>query len=253
MAGWHHRLYGHEFEQTLGVGDGQGSLACCSPWGHKESDSNERLNNDTAVLTSDLSSLEMCTSHISLFPPLPLFSPDAPAMAPWFCWLLHTFLSLQVGATPEAYLSPAAGPSARLSPMDWSVCCPDPHCGLCKSLPFLHPSVPTGGLASYLTEEVKVLLSTSNPCQLLIPLCPTLQLLPFGLRITLMFFCCHLCPPVDSRALVVVAHRLSCPSARGLFQDQGSNPCPLHWQVDSWLRIPWIAREVPPFVLLIHL
>ena len=33
MVGWHHRLDGHEFEQTLGVGDGQGSLVCCSPWG----------------------------------------------------------------------------------------------------------------------------------------------------------------------------------------------------------------------------
>ena len=38
MVGWHHRLDGHEFEQAPGVGDGQGSLACCSPWGHKESD-----------------------------------------------------------------------------------------------------------------------------------------------------------------------------------------------------------------------
>ena len=45
MAGWHHRLNGHEFEQALGVEDGQGSLACCSPWGHKESDVTERLNN----------------------------------------------------------------------------------------------------------------------------------------------------------------------------------------------------------------
>jgi len=36
MVGWHHRLYGHEFEQVLGVGDGQRSLACCSPWGLKE-------------------------------------------------------------------------------------------------------------------------------------------------------------------------------------------------------------------------
>jgi len=41
MVGWHHRLDGHEFEQALGVGDGHGSLACCSPWGHKESDSTE--------------------------------------------------------------------------------------------------------------------------------------------------------------------------------------------------------------------
>ena len=38
MVGWHHQLNGCEFEQALGVGDGQGSLACCSSWGHKESD-----------------------------------------------------------------------------------------------------------------------------------------------------------------------------------------------------------------------
>ena len=38
MVGWHHRLNGHEFEQALEDGDGQEILACCSPWGHKESD-----------------------------------------------------------------------------------------------------------------------------------------------------------------------------------------------------------------------
>ena len=38
MIGWHHRLDGHEFKQAPEVGEGQGSLACCSPWGHKESD-----------------------------------------------------------------------------------------------------------------------------------------------------------------------------------------------------------------------
>ena len=38
MVGWHHRLNGHEFEQTQGDGEGQGSLACCRPWGHKQSD-----------------------------------------------------------------------------------------------------------------------------------------------------------------------------------------------------------------------
>ena len=41
----HHRLNGHEFEQASGVGDGQGGLACCSPRGHKESDTTERLKN----------------------------------------------------------------------------------------------------------------------------------------------------------------------------------------------------------------
>ena len=44
MVGWHHRLDGHEFEQAPGVGDGQGSLVCCSPWDCKESDTTERLN-----------------------------------------------------------------------------------------------------------------------------------------------------------------------------------------------------------------
>ena len=44
MFGWHHQLDGHEFEQVLGVGDGLGSLECCSPWGLIESDTAERLN-----------------------------------------------------------------------------------------------------------------------------------------------------------------------------------------------------------------
>ena len=44
MVGWHHQLNGHKFEQALGVGDGQGNLACCSAWGRKESDMTEQLN-----------------------------------------------------------------------------------------------------------------------------------------------------------------------------------------------------------------
>ena len=44
MVGWHHRLNGHEFEQASGLGDGEGSLPCCSPWGRKESDMTEWLN-----------------------------------------------------------------------------------------------------------------------------------------------------------------------------------------------------------------
>jgi len=46
MVGWHHRLNGLEFEQVPEVGNGQGSLACCSPWGRRESDTTERLNNN---------------------------------------------------------------------------------------------------------------------------------------------------------------------------------------------------------------
>ena len=44
MVGWHHQLNRHKFEQTPGVGDGQESLVCCSPWAHKESGTNEQLN-----------------------------------------------------------------------------------------------------------------------------------------------------------------------------------------------------------------
>ena len=46
MIGWHHRLNGHEFEQAPGDGEGQGSLACCSPWVCKESDITEQLNHN---------------------------------------------------------------------------------------------------------------------------------------------------------------------------------------------------------------
>ena len=44
LVGWHHLLNGREFGQTPGVGDGQGSLYCCSPFGHKKSDTTKRLN-----------------------------------------------------------------------------------------------------------------------------------------------------------------------------------------------------------------
>ena len=48
MVGWHLRLNGHEFEQAPGVGDGQGGLACCSPWDHKALDTTEQLNNNSS-------------------------------------------------------------------------------------------------------------------------------------------------------------------------------------------------------------
>ena len=56
MVGWHHWVDGHEFEQALGVGDGQGNLACCSPWGYKESEMTEQLNWTEKELKSSKSS-----------------------------------------------------------------------------------------------------------------------------------------------------------------------------------------------------
>ena len=49
MVGWHHQFNGHEFEQAPGDGEGQGSLACCSPWGCKESDTTQQLNNKVSM------------------------------------------------------------------------------------------------------------------------------------------------------------------------------------------------------------
>ena len=49
IVGWHHRLNGHEFEQTLGDGEGHGSLGCCSLWGNKELDTTEQLNNNIYI------------------------------------------------------------------------------------------------------------------------------------------------------------------------------------------------------------
>ena len=51
MVEWHHQLNGHEFEQALGEGEGQGSLVCCSPWGHKELDTTEWLNLTEMMIT----------------------------------------------------------------------------------------------------------------------------------------------------------------------------------------------------------
>ena len=59
MVGWHHRLNGHEFEQTLGNSEGQGSLACFSPWGCKELDVTELLNNNKTGSEEDMAQDEV--------------------------------------------------------------------------------------------------------------------------------------------------------------------------------------------------
>ena len=70
MVGWYHQLDGHEFEQAPGVGDGQGSLACCSPWGHKKLNTTAWLNwTDTVfwIMPFIISSICCCTSSPSTF------------------------------------------------------------------------------------------------------------------------------------------------------------------------------------------
>ena len=59
MVSCRHPLNGHEFEQTPGDSKGQGSLACCSQWGHRESDMSERLNNNTTTTNNSMA----CKEH----------------------------------------------------------------------------------------------------------------------------------------------------------------------------------------------
>ena len=66
MVGWHHWLDGHEFEQAPGVGNGQGSLACCSPWRHKELDRTERLHWTEHRKVSNIGKIYMLKSSIKM-------------------------------------------------------------------------------------------------------------------------------------------------------------------------------------------
>ena len=66
MVRWHHQLNGHEFEQTLGDGEGQGSLVCCSPCGHKKQDMTQLLNNSKSTRLRHSSCLQGACSFVKL-------------------------------------------------------------------------------------------------------------------------------------------------------------------------------------------
>ena len=73
MVRWHHQLNGRECEQTPGDSDGQGSLACCGPWSHRDLDTTERVNKNNTLISQ---SLEIQPSSSSTAPiPIP-FTPD---------------------------------------------------------------------------------------------------------------------------------------------------------------------------------
>ena len=60
MVEWHHRLNWHEFQQAVGDSEGQGRLACCGPWGHQESDTTEKQNNNPNYKIGYLLSFDIC-------------------------------------------------------------------------------------------------------------------------------------------------------------------------------------------------
>ena len=80
MVGWHHRLNGHEFEQAPGDGEGQRSLGCSSPWGHKELDMMERLNNSNSILLHGY-------HNLSLFPFFLIMTKDVMNVAYKSLWI----------------------------------------------------------------------------------------------------------------------------------------------------------------------
>ena len=96
MVGWHHQLNGHDFEQAPGVGDGQRSLACCSPWGRKESDMTERLNWTELKLFCLLPCQYFPTPYTGLNDHVHIFTVTT------HCWLNSLFISLQI---PEVWSS----------------------------------------------------------------------------------------------------------------------------------------------------
>ena len=88
MVGWHHWLNGHEFEQALGVGDGQGSVACCSPWGHKESDMIEQLN-----WTNNFKYFpHVCWTFMYLLWKKGLFRSFSHPLIVFYCWVVTFFI-----------------------------------------------------------------------------------------------------------------------------------------------------------------
>ena len=94
IVGWHHQLDGHEFEQGLGVGDGQGSLAYCSPWGHKELDKTEQQSSNNTHIY-----VYICCCYDDTPVPLP---PSASIMSSNPPSSIGPFLSLQASISALA-------------------------------------------------------------------------------------------------------------------------------------------------------
>ena len=112
MVGWHHQLDGHEFEQAPGIGDRQGSLACCSPWGCKESDMTEQLNWTELMGPDPWSSSFECwvLSPLSLssrgsLVPLHFLTGEWYHLIIWDCWYFYWKTWFQLGLHPAQYFA----------------------------------------------------------------------------------------------------------------------------------------------------
>ena len=105
MVGWHHQLNGHEFEQALGVGDGQGSLACCSPWGGKELDTTGRATGQQQnapawmCFLSSLPEYQCSPLGACLSPQFPPEAPSPPSVHAGATWPFPPSHGLQSSVT----------------------------------------------------------------------------------------------------------------------------------------------------------
>ena len=108
MAGWHHRLDGHEFEWTPGAGDGQGGLVCSNSWGHKESDTTERLNwtalrvmhGQTGIITIPVC---CCVPLFCPFPGLVCVFPTFPDQHHFSAFLIQAGKKKNIGDANELF------------------------------------------------------------------------------------------------------------------------------------------------------
>ena len=98
MIGWHHQLNGYEFEQSSGDSEGQGSLECCSPWGLKESDMTQQLNNNNISSFIHAFSILIQKFSVSTFLINDFQSSDPPCQfnSPFHCILQNIFLKFQL-------------------------------------------------------------------------------------------------------------------------------------------------------------
>ena len=109
MVGWHHRLNGHEFEQTQGDSEGQRSLVCCRSWGHKEQDTTQQLNNNLlSLLLYHHSSPVTQAYNLSEFP-LFLYHPHIPSLVKACKFLPHFVYYIPPNLFRSHCLSPSSG------------------------------------------------------------------------------------------------------------------------------------------------